>query len=285
MTARILDGKALAAELRFEAAAEAAEFRKRSGRSPRLVVFLVGEDPGSAIYVRSKAKAAGESGIEATTETLPETIREADILSRIRRANEDARTDGILVQMPLPSAIDARRVLDTIDPMKDVDGFHPENAGLLVQGRPRFVPCTPAGILELLERNKIPIVGKRAVVVGRSEIVGRPAAALLVKRDATVMIAHSKTRDLAAVCREAEILVAAIGRPGFIGKDHVSPGATVIDVGINREDGKIRGDVDFEAVREIAGALSPVPGGVGPLTVAMLLKNTAKAAALRTVAC
>jgi methylenetetrahydrofolate dehydrogenase (NADP+)/methenyltetrahydrofolate cyclohydrolase len=281
VSAIILDGKKIAAELRAEAAAEARTFRELAGRSPKLQVFLVGEDPASTIYVRNKSKAAEEAGIEAPTTALPAQTSLADLLARLAEANRDASTDGILVQMPLPSPIDSRAVLDAVDPEKDVDGFHPVNVGLLHQGRPRFVPCTPAGIMELLSRYGIAVEGRRAVVVGRSEIVGKPMAALLLARNATVTTAHSRTRDLSAVCREAEILVAAIGRAKLFGRNHVAPGATVIDVGITRREGKLSGDVDFEAVRQVAGAITPVPGGVGPLTIAMLLKNTAKAARLR----
>ena len=281
VSAIVLDGKKIAAEIRAEAAAGAAEFRRLAGRAPKLRVFIVGDDPASAVYVRNKSKAAEEAGIEAPTTVLPARTSQADLLARLAEVNGDASTDGILVQMPLPSPIDSRTVLDAVDPEKDVDGFHPVNVGLLHQGRPRFVPCTPAGILQLLDRYAIPIEGRRAVVVGRSEIVGKPMAALLLARNATVTTAHSRTRDLAAVCREAEILVAAIGRARLFGRDHVAPGATVVDVGITRQEGKLSGDVDFEAVREVAGAITPVPGGVGPLTIAMLLKNTVKAAWLR----
>lgn len=281
VSAVILDGKKIAAELRAEAAAGAGEFRKRHGRDPKLQVFIVGDDPASAIYVRHKGKAAAEAGIGAPTAALSADASQAELLDRLREANDDPSVDGILVQMPLPKQIDSRAVLDAVDPMKDVDGFHPDNVGRLAQGRPRFVPCTPAGILELLARYGIPLEGRRAVVVGRSEIVGKPMAALLINASATVTTAHSRTRDLRGVCRQAEILVAAVGKPKFFGSDAVAPGATVIDVGINRIDGRIVGDVDFEAVKDLAGALTPVPGGVGPLTIAMLLKNTLKAARLR----
>ncbi len=281
VAALILDGKKIAAELRAEAAAGAAEFRRRHGRAPKLIVFLAGEDPASTVYVRNKAKASAEAGIDAPTVNLPANVAQEELLARLAEANRDPATDGILVQLPLPSRIDTRAVLDAVAPEKDVDGFHPENVGRLHQGRPRFVPCTPAGILELLERYRIPVEGRRAVVVGRSDIVGKPMAALLLARNATVTTAHSRTRDLAGVCREAEILVAAIGRPRFLGAAHVAPGATAVDVGINRVEGKLVGDLDFEAVAPIAGAVTPVPGGVGPLTIAMLLKNTVKAARLR----
>jgi methylenetetrahydrofolate dehydrogenase (NADP+)/methenyltetrahydrofolate cyclohydrolase len=278
LSARVLEGTALAAELRAEAAAEAKTFRSSAGRPPGLRVILVGEDPGSTVYVRSKEKAAREAGFFADTLRLPASTPESELLKRIAEANADDAVDGLLVQMPLPAAIDTRKVLDTVDPAKDVDGFHPTNVGLLAQGRPHLVPCTPSGILELLRRNGIPISGKRAVVVGRSEIVGKPMAALLLAESATVTIAHSRTRDLPGVCREAEILVVAIGKPRFLTAEHIQAGAVVIDVGINRLETGLCGDVDFESVRALASAVSPVPGGVGPLTVAMLLKNTVKAA-------
>jgi methylenetetrahydrofolate dehydrogenase (NADP+)/methenyltetrahydrofolate cyclohydrolase len=276
-----MEGAAVAAELRAEAAAEAARFRAFSGRAPGLRVILVGEDPGSAVYVRSKEKAAREAGFEADTVRLPATTSEGELLARVQEANGDPSVDGVLVQMPLPGSIDGRRILDAVDPSKDVDGFHPVNVGLLQQGRPHLVPCTPAGIMELLRRSGLAVAGKRAVVVGRSEIVGKPMAALLLAGNATVTIAHSKTRDLPAVCREAEILVVAIGRPRFVTAEFVRPGAVVIDVGINRLEGRLAGDVDFESVRAVASAATPVPGGVGPLTVAMLLQNTVRAANAR----
>ncbi len=283
----------------------AARRPKLRGPAPYLRVLLVGENPASQAYVSSKAKAAAEAGIRAETLRLPVDISPAALLAEVARANADTQVDGILVQLPLPPGHDSARVLDSVHPLKDVDGFHPENVGLLHQGRPRFVPCTPAGIIELLAAYEIPIKGARAVVLGRSDIVGKPIAALLTARDATVTICHSKTRDLAAVCREADILVAAIGRPGFVTREFVREGAAVIDVGINRlssvddapeglkrsarirkaieEKGRVLvGDVDFDDVAPIAGWITPVPGGIGPLTVAMLLQNTIKAAGLRT---
>lgn len=281
MAATIIDGKAIAAQIRTEIRHEATDFYQRTGRSPKLHVFLVGEDPASGIYVRNKSKAAAETGITAITTLLPAATSQAELLARLHEANADIDTDGILVQTPLPRQIDTRAVLDAVDPQKDVDGFHPENAGLLLQGRPRFAPCTPAGIMEMLNRSGIPVSGKRVVVMGRSDIVGKPMAALLLARDATVTNVHKRTRDVAGLCRDAEILIAAVGVAGLVGRDYIRPGAVVVDVGINRVDGKIRGDVDFEVAREIASAITPVPGGVGPLTIAMLLKNTAKAANLR----
>ena len=281
MTFRTLEGTAVAAALRSEAAAEAADFRARFGRAPGLRVILAGDDPGSTVYVRNKERAARDAGIAADTVRLPATTSESALLARVAEANRDPAVDGLLVQMPLPSSIDTRRVLDAVDPGKDVDGFHPLNVGLLQQGRPHLVPCTPAGIMELLRRSEIVVAGRRAVVVGRSEIVGKPMAALLLAAHATVTTTHSRTPDLPAVCREGEILVVAIGRPRFVTAEFVRPGAVVIDVGINRVDSILTGDVDFASVRAVASAATPVPGGVGPLTVAMLLKNTVKAALSR----
>ncbi|HKD17572.1 MAG TPA: bifunctional 5,10-methylenetetrahydrofolate dehydrogenase/5,10-methenyltetrahydrofolate cyclohydrolase [Thermoanaerobaculia bacterium] len=301
MPARLLDGAALAQTIRQRSREAAARI---PGSPPSLRVLLVGENPASQAYVASKSKAAAEAGIRAETRKLPADLSPSDLLAEVERANGDPAVDGILIQLPLPPQHDSAKVLDSVDPLKDVDGFHPENVGLLHQGRPRFVPCTPAGIIELLAAYEIPLAGRRAVVLGRSDIVGKPMAALLTARDATVTVCHSKTKDLPAVCREADLLVAAIGRPGFVTRDFVKEGAAVVDVGINRltADGapanlmrsdRIRrvladkgrtlvGDVDFDDVAPVAGALTPVPGGVGPLTVAMLLHNTVKAASLRT---
>ena len=300
--ARLLDGAALARSLRQKVAAEAAEVA-RAGRPPSLRVILAGENPASVTYVTSKVRAAQEAGCTAETLRLPESVSPDELLAEIARANRDGGIDGLLVQLPLPRGHDARRVADAIDPAKDVDGLNPENAGLLSQGRPRFVPCTAAGILELLDANAIAIEGADAVVLGRSEIVGKPVAALLTARNATVTICHSRTRNLAEVCRRADILVAAIGRPGFVTRDFVKEGAAVVDVGINRLDsldgappalrdstrlreaiaskGKVLvGDVAFDEVSRVASWITPVPGGVGPLTIAMLLANTVKAARL-----
>ena len=300
----LLDGAALAREIRGRTRVAAAEF-SRLAKPPSLRVLLVGENPASLSYVGSKTKAAEESGIVAETRRLDAAISLDALLAEVGRANEDADVDGILIQLPLPKSHDTARVLDALDPRKDVDGFHPENVGLLHQGRPRFVPCTPAGIVALIEEYGIPVAGRRAVVLGRSDIVGKPMAALLTARDATVTVCHSKTHDLPAVCRKADLLVAAIGKPGFVTRDFVKPGAAVVDVGINRitpEDApeelrrsdRLReafasrgralvGDVNFDDVLPVAGWLTPVPGGVGPLTVAMLLENTLKAARLRTL--
>lgn len=300
----LLDGAALAAKIRERAREDAAEIA-RTGRPPFLRVLLVGENPASQTYIASKAKAAREVGIGAETLRLPFDASPAALLAEVERANADPNVDGILVQLPLPPGHEPSRVLDAVHPLKDVDGFHPENVGLLHQGRPRFVPCTAAGVIALLEAYDVPIPGKRAVILGRSDIVGKPLAALLTARDATVTVCHSKTRDLPAICREADILVAAIGRPGFVTRDFVREGAAVVDVGINRlvdslgsapenlqrsarirkfleEKGRaVVGDVDFDDVAPIAGWITPVPGGVGPLTVAILLQNTVLAARLQ----
>jgi methylenetetrahydrofolate dehydrogenase (NADP+)/methenyltetrahydrofolate cyclohydrolase len=298
----VLDGATVARKIRARVRAEAAA-PEAEVRPPFLRVLLVGENPASQSYVASKTKAAAEAGIGSETVRLSADISPSALLAEVARANEDSGVDGILVQLPLPPGHDQTRVLDSIHPLKDVDGFHPENVGLLHQGRPRFVPCTPAGILELLDAYEIPLRGRRAVVLGRSDIVGKPMAALLTARDATVTVCHSKTRDLPAVCREADLLVAAIGRPGFVTREFVKEGATVVDVGINRltsgdevpetlrrstrvmksltEKGRVLvGDVAYDDVLPVAGAITPVPGGVGPLTVAMLLHNTLKAAGL-----
>lgn len=301
--AQILDGSALAKKLRQQAGAQARVLAE-GGRPPSLRVILLGDHPASETYVASKEKYAREAGIEAQTLHLPSGASPEALLAEVDRCNRNNSVDGLLVQMPLPSDHDPRRVYDALDPLKDVDGFHPENVGLLHQGRPRFVPCTPAGVLALLDEHAVALSGRRAVVLGRSEIVGKPLAALLTARHATVTLCHSKSRDLPALCREADILVAAIGRPGFVTADFVRPGAAVVDVGINRLEaleeapenlrsserlraafaakGRVLvGDVDFDAVSKVAGWITPVPGGVGPLTVAMLLLNTIKAARLR----
>jgi len=278
VTARIIDGKALAAALRSEVAAKVAA----AGFTPGLAVVLVGEDPASTVYVRTKDRAAREAGIAARTIRLPADTTQADLLSTIRTLNGDDTIDGILVQLPLPRGIDTRAVIEAIDPAKDVDGFHPTNVGYLADGRPTLVPCTPLGVMKMLQATGIETSGARAVVLGRSAIVGRPMARLLVAADATVTIAHSRTRDLPAECRRADILVAAIGKPEFVQADWIQPGATVVDVGINRlPDGRLVGDVAFDACAAVAGAITPVPGGVGPMTVACLLENTLTAALIR----
>ncbi len=297
-----LDGTALAKSIREELRGEAATLTP----PPALTVLLLGRDPASETYVAAKTRAAEEAGVRAETIRLPSGALPEELLEAVGRACRDPSVDGVLVQMPLEAGHDRARVIDTLDPTKDVDGLHPENVGLLHQGRPRFVPCTPAGVLALLDHYGVALAGRRAVIVGRSDLVGRPLAALLIARDATVTLCHSRTRDLPSVCREAEILVAAIGRPGFVTADFVRPGATVVDVGINRltsiEDapenlrrseriveairakGRVLvGDVDYEDVSRVAAALTPVPGGIGPLTVAMLIRNTVRAAQLRSL--
>jgi methylenetetrahydrofolate dehydrogenase (NADP+)/methenyltetrahydrofolate cyclohydrolase len=294
MTARTLDGKALAGRIEESLRDEVATFSRMAGRVPRLVVVLVGEMAASASYVKSKASAAARVGIEADVVRVPATAdTEAlvDLVGALAR-DEQGPADGILVQLPLPGHVDTQRVLDAVPADRDVDGFHPENAGLLSQGRPRFVPCTAAGVQRMLIDAGVETAGKHAVIIGRSDIVGKPLALLLASRgtggDATVTICHSRSENLAAICRQADILVAAVGKPGLVTADMVKPGAAVIDVGINRiadpaakGGSRLVGDVDFAPVAEVAGAISPVPGGVGPLTVAMLLANTLLAAELR----
>jgi methylenetetrahydrofolate dehydrogenase (NADP+)/methenyltetrahydrofolate cyclohydrolase len=285
MTARILDGKALAERMNAETATKVAAFRQAHGRAPGLAVVLVGEDPASAVYVRNKGKITLAAGMVSVEHKLPAETSEADLLAMVRRLNDDPLIDGILVQLPLPKQIDADRVIATIDPDKDVDGFHVVNAGRLAAGLEGFVPCTPVGCLHLIDEARTKLDGVEAVVVGRSNIVGKPVAQLLLQRNATVTIAHSKTRDLAAICRRADVLVAAVGRPNMIRGAWIKPGATVIDVGINRleVEGKSRlvGDVAFDEAVAVAGAITPVPGGVGPMTIACLLRNTLTAAERR----
>ena len=283
MTAKRIDGKAAAADIRQRVAELVPEFEAKAGRPPGLATVLVGEDPASAVYVRSKNRATAEAGMTSFAHNLPESISEADLLDIIGDLNADDRVDGILVQLPLPAQIDAGRVIETIEPSKDVDGFHPMNAGRLAIGLPSLVPCTPYGCLYLLKEELGKIAGLNAVVVGRSNIVGKPMAQLLIGESATVTIAHSKTRDLPDVVRGADIVVAAVGRPEMLRGDWIKPGATVIDVGINRiptEDGKGRlvGDVAYDEAAEVASAITPVPGGVGPMTIAMLMRNTLVAA-------
>lgn len=277
MTAVKIDGKHIAQALRDEIKQEVSAHTTLE--IPGLAVILVGEDPASKIYVRSKRKMCEAVGIYSEQYTLPEDSSESEVLHLLEDLNQNPKIHGILVQLPLPEHIDSRVVLDAVSPEKDVDGFHYLNVGKLVANRPGFVSCTPKGIIELLDRSKIEIKGAHAVIVGRSDIVGKPAALLLLHRHATVTICHSKTQNLAAVCRQADILIAAIGKPQFITKEMVKPGATVIDVGINRlPDGSLVGDVDYDAVSEVAGAITPVPGGVGPMTIAMLLSNTLQSA-------
>jgi methylenetetrahydrofolate dehydrogenase (NADP+)/methenyltetrahydrofolate cyclohydrolase len=273
MTATLMDGKGLAARVRAEVAEEVAAL----GRPVGLATVLVGEDPASAVYVRNKRQACSEAGIESFHHELSGETSEQELLDLVGELNADPRVTGILVQLPLPDQIDEDRVIRAIDPAKDVDGFHPMNAGLLMQGQGGLVPATPAGIMEILDAYGVELQGARAVVVGRSNIVGKPISLLLLQRHATVTICHSRTRDLAGVTREADVVVAAVGKPAAVTRDMVRPGATVIDVGINRVDGRLVGDV-AEDVSEVAGLLTPVPGGVGPMTIAALLRNTVRAA-------
>src|ERR1700716_2302595 len=302
MPAKILDGTKVAQDIRREVAAEAASMAA-SGVRPGLAVFLVGHNPASEIYVRGKVKACQEVGLYSEQHTPPETATTADLLALIEGLNRRDDVDGILVHLPLPPQVDSKKILMAVDPAKDVDGFHPVNVGFLSTQRPGLVPCTPAGVIEILNRSHIPIAGQEAVVVGRSDIVGKPAAMLLLNANATVTVCHSKTRDLPGTCRRADILVAAIGRTGMITSEFVKPGATVIDVGINKvtdpaefkrlfagnarreqiftsKGSTLAGDV-HPNVTEVAGAITPVPGGVGPLTIAMLMFNTVKAAKMR----
>ncbi|MBS1852289.1 MAG: bifunctional methylenetetrahydrofolate dehydrogenase/methenyltetrahydrofolate cyclohydrolase FolD [Acidobacteria bacterium] len=302
MSATILDGNKIAAEIRSEVAAEV-KVLTAAGLRPGLAVILAGDNPASEIYVRGKVKSCEETGIYSEKHAPPATVSTQELLDLINSLNRREEIDGILVQLPLPEHVDAKKVLLAVSPAKDVDGFHPMNVGYLSTQRPGLVPCTPAGVVEILKRSHIPIAGQDAVIVGRSDIVGKPVAMLLINANATVTVCHSKTRDLAGVCRRADILVAAIGRPGMITRDFVKPGATVIDVGINKVTdpaefqrffaGNAKREESFRAkgstlvgdvhpqVAEVAGAVTPVPGGVGPLTIAMLMANTVRAAKLR----
>jgi len=283
MTARRIDGKAAAQAIRARVAALVPAFERQAGRAPGLATVLVGEDPASAVYVRSKNRATAEAGMVGFAHNLPDTISEDELLQLVIELNADERVDGILVQLPLPPHIDATRIIETIDPSKDVDGFHPANAGRLASGLPSLVPCTPLGCLFLLKQELGDLTGLEAVVIGRSNIVGKPMAQLLLGENCTVTLAHSRTRDLAGVVRRGDIIVAAVGRPEMVRGDWIKPGATIIDVGINRvptDDGKGRlvGDVAHDEAAEIAAAITPVPGGVGPMTIAMLMRNTLVAA-------
>jgi methylenetetrahydrofolate dehydrogenase (NADP+)/methenyltetrahydrofolate cyclohydrolase len=282
MTAKILDGKQLAQQIRAELTEEVIEFIQNNSVVPCLAAVLVGEDPASEVYVRNKQRACEAAGIDSQLHRLDASVSSEELLTLVAKLNKDQAVHGILVQLPLPRQIDTSRVLIAINPAKDVDAFHPENVGRLVQGRPRFSPCTPQGVQQLLIRSGIEIAGRRVVILGRSDIVGRPLSIMLSQRgpggDATVTLCHSRTPDLASVTRMADILIVAIGRPKFVTADMVRHGAVVVDVGINRTANGVVGDVDFEAVRQVAGAITPVPGGIGPLTIAMLLKNTLSAA-------
>lgn len=287
MSAMILDGKAVASQIQTEIAAETLKFKQATGIVPCLAAILVGDNPASEVYVRNKQKTCDKVGMTSRLERLPADAKQEELLKLIEQLNSDPSVHGILVQLPLPSGWDTNRVLDAVSPSKDVDAFGPENVGRICQGRPRFLPCTPHGVLQLLARYDIEVSGKHAVIVGRSDIVGKPLAMLLMQRtgpvgekvaNATVTVCHSQTQNLAQITQQADLLIVAIGRAQVITAAHVKPGAVVIDVGINRTDSGIVGDVDFQSVQAIAGAITPVPGGVGPLTIAMLLKNTLTAA-------
>jgi len=291
VSARIIDGKAIAAEIQSETAGEVQQFTTETGYAPCLATVIAGDDPASAVYIRLKHRGCKRAGIESRHTSLPADASQQQLLELVASLNNDPAVHGILVQLPLPPQIDETAVLDAIHPLKDVDCFHPENVGRLTQGRPRFLPCTPHGVMQILARSGIEAAGRHAVVAGRSEIVGKPMASMLLQRNstvgasganATVTVCHSRTENLAAITAQADILIAAIGRPLFFTADMVKPGATVIDVGVNRlDDGSLAGDVDFQAVRQVAGAITPVPGGVGPLTISMLLLNTLQAARLQ----
>jgi methylenetetrahydrofolate dehydrogenase (NADP+)/methenyltetrahydrofolate cyclohydrolase len=275
MSARILDGKSLAASIR----ASVKERIAQRGVRPGLAVILAGDDPASKVYVRNKTRACEEAGVRSLQIDYPAAVSQRELVARVEALNADPSVHGILVQLPLPQGIDEYAVLGAVSPAKDADGFHPASLGALLSGRPRFVPCTPAGILRLIDHAGVALAGRRAVVIGRSTIVGKPLALLLLQRDATVTICHSKTQQLEDVARQADILIAAVGRPKLVGAAMVKPGACVVDVGINRlADGSLAGDVDFASAREVAGWITPVPGGVGPMTIAMLLENCLHAA-------
>jgi methylenetetrahydrofolate dehydrogenase (NADP+)/methenyltetrahydrofolate cyclohydrolase len=281
MAARIIDGKAVAAAVRERVAIEVGEFERERGRVPQLVTVIVGDDPASEVYVAGKHRACKEVGLRSAHHGLSTETSEAELLELVEALNRDDDVDGILVQLPVPEQIDPDRVVATIDPAKDVDGLTPVNAGLLAHGMPGLVSCTPAGVMELLRHEGVELEGAEAVVVGRSKLVGVPVARLLLAANATVTSCHSRTRDLSAVCSRADVLIAAVGVPRLLGADAIKPGAVVIDVGVNRTDDGLVGDVDFEAAAEVASAITPVPGGVGPMTVAMLLVNTLAAARAR----
>ena len=291
VTAQVLDGRAISNQIKEELAVEVAEFIRNNAIVPCLAAVLVGDDPASQVYVRNKRRSCEKVGIDSQLHTLDADTSEEELLELTTRLNKSNEVHGILIQLPLPSQINTTRVLDAVSPWKDVDAFHAENVGRIVQGRPRFLPCTPHGIQQILHRCDCPLQGKHVVIVGRSDIVGKPLAMMLVQRNsplgasaanASVTVCHSHTADLAAITREADVLVAAVGQPELIRREMVKPGATVIDVGINRTtDGKLVGDVDFAGVCEVAAQITPVPGGVGPLTIAMLLRNTLTAAELQ----
>ena len=279
MAAQLIDGKALAQQVRDRLAKESAELFAKKAMKPGLATILVGDDPASHVYVRNKQKACELAGIYVDDHKLSASTTQAELLALIDKKNADSKIHGILVQLPLPKHIDSKVILEAVSPLKDADGFHPYNFGRLVEGHPVFEACTPKGVIKMIESTGVPIEGKRAVVVGRSNIVGKPLALMLLQRNATVTICHSKTRDLPAVCREAEVLLVAIGKAKFVTADMVREGAVVIDVGTNKtSEGKLCGDVDFDTVSQKVGWISPVPGGVGPMTIAMLLENTVESA-------
>lgn len=284
MTAEIIDGKLVAEQCRAQTAAGVQTLKAARGVVPHLAAILAGNDPASQVYVRNKERACEKAGLRSTLHRLPEDVGQQQLIALIQQLNQDVDVHGILVQLPLPRHLNTTEVLDTVHPLKDVDAFHPENVGLMLQGRPRFLPCTPAGVMQLLRAGGTAIAGKHAVVLGRSDIVGKPMAALLLQKgaDATVTLCHSRTPDIAGFCRQADILVAAVGIPEFVQGDWVKPGAIVIDVGINRVGDRLVGDVEYSGASERASAITPVPGGVGPMTIAMLLQNTLKAAELQT---
>ncbi len=280
MAASIIDGKTISTTIRKSVTRDTAEFVVQTGITPHLAAVLIGDDPASQVYVRNKERACEACGLKSTLHRLPADTTQAQLAELVAKLNADASVHGILVQLPLPIHLDPTPILDAILPGKDVDGFHPENVGLMLQGRPRFLPCTPHGVMKMLQYENIQTAGKHVVVIGRSDIVGKPMAALLVQRgaDATVTICHSRTADIGAITRQADILIAAVGIPEFVKGDMIKPGAVVIDVGINRVNDKLVGDVDFAAASKIAAAITPVPGGVGPMTITMLLQNTLEAA-------
>ncbi len=283
MSAQLLDGKTLARQMQSEIADQVAAFVQGHKDPPHLAAVLVGHDGASEVYVKNKRLACEKAGIESTLHRLPEDVSQEELLSIVNALNDDRRVSGILVQLPLPKQIDEERILHAVNPLKDVDAFHPENVGRMVQGHPRFLPCTPHGVIQLLTRNGIETAGRHAVVLGRSEIVGKPTAIMLLQRglDATVTVCHSRTQNLPEIARQADILIAAIGKAKFVTTNMVKPGAAVVDVGINRTTEGLSGDVDFQAVSQIAGHITPVPGGVGPMTITMLLHNTLLAAKLQ----
>ena len=284
MPARLIDGKQISSAEQGAITEDTADFSGRTGIVPHLAAVLVGDDPASQVYVRNKERACGKCGLKSTLHQLPQETVQTQLLDLVQQLNNDPGVHGILVQLPLPDQLDATSVLDAILPAKDVDGFHPENVGLMLQGRSRFLPCTPHGVMKMLEHENIKTSGAHAVIIGRSDIVGKPMAALLIQRgvDATVTTCHSHTTDIAAVTSQADILIAAVGVPEFVTGEMIKPGAVVIDVGINRVDNRLIGDVHFESASETASAITPVPGGVGPMTIAMLLRNTLVAAEQQT---